>query len=121
MLRFIPIAVLFVCGCAVQQPLASINDVLINKPNDTGYTVVAVDGKAVDRKKPGTKQTTSPLVQVLPGTHEFTLQKKDDPQQELKLQATVASAKEYRLSQAADGSLTLIESGRSGIDYVKRQ
>lgn len=123
MRRIVPWVALVSCvaGCALQIPPASINDVLISKSADAGYTVVAVDGKAVNRQAPGTKQTTSPLVQVAPGTHEFTLQNKENPQQELRLQATVEGAKEYRLTRQADGSVALIESGRSGIDYVKKQ
>lgn len=110
----ITFAILLVaCGCSspsayVDSSHATINDVAVPAPKDSGYQVVAVDGKLVQRKE-SSVVTVVPYAIVQPGKHTLSLA----PQSGNDLEALTVSAefeagKQYRL-KLEDGVVTVIE------------
>lgn len=112
MLGLMPGVVLaFGGGCAMQQPLALVNDISVQSAFDSGYLVTAVDGKPVKRSS-NKDRTAAPMVQVPPGKHTFTLQRKSNPAEETTFTAEVEPAKEYRVDIGPDGNCTLVDTRR---------
>jgi hypothetical protein len=105
------------CGCAVERPHAVINDMTVRPEFETGYRVVAVDGKPVERahgKVPSSISSFAPLAWVQPGTHSLTLQmdndfkaKNSDQPQEVTISAKLEADNKYRIARK-DGTVTLV-------------
>ena len=110
-------ALLVSCGCAVERPHAVINDMTVRPEFETGYRVVAVDGKPVERahgKVPSSISSIAPLAWVEPGTHKLTLQmdndlkaKNSDQPQELTISAKLEAEKKYRIAKK-NGTVALV-------------
>jgi hypothetical protein len=107
-------ALLIVSGCAAERPRGVINDLSVRPEFDSGYALVAVDGKAVDRPGHGEATTAPPLAWVDAGEHKLTLQPKlqdsKDPtlQKEVTITAKIEPYKKYRFDKQAD-RVTLVE------------
>jgi hypothetical protein len=111
-LGIMPLVVLtFVGGCAMQPPLALVNDISVQSAFDSGYLVTAVDGKPVKRTS-SKDRTAAPMVQVPPGQHTFTLQRKNNSAGETTFRAEVQPGKEYRIDVGPDGGCTLVDTRR---------
>ena len=105
------------CGCAVERPHAVINDMTVRPEFETGYRVVAVDGKPVERahgKVPSSISSIAPLAWVQPGKHSLTLQMDNDLKekhaelpQEVTISAKLEADKRYRIAMK-DGTAALV-------------
>ena len=108
------VALLAVCGCAMERPKGIINDLSVRQEFDSGYALVAVDGKPVDRPGHGEATTAPPFAWVEAGEHKLTLQPKlpdsKDPtlQKEVTISAKIEPYKKYRFDKQ-NGSVTLVE------------
>jgi hypothetical protein len=112
------VALFFVVGgCAVERPHAIINDITVRPEFETGYRLVAVDGKPVERahgKGMSSISSFVPYAWVQPGTHSLTLQmdndfkaKNSELPQEVTISAKLEAEKKYRIAMK-DGTATLI-------------
>jgi len=111
------VPIFVICGCAVERPHAIINDMTVRPEFETGYRVVAVDGKAVERahgKVPSSISSFAPLAWVPPGKHSLTLQMDSDLKaknaelpQEVTISAKLEADKKYRIAMK-DGTATLV-------------
>jgi hypothetical protein len=106
-------AALSVCGCAAERPRAIINDLTVREEFDSGYALVAVDGKPVQRTG-GEISTSPPHAWVDAGEHSLTLRPKHsdtkDPtlQSEVTISAKVEPYKRYRIAKQND-KVSLVE------------
>jgi hypothetical protein len=107
-------ALLVVSGCATERPRGIINDLSVRQEFDSGYALVAVDGKPVDRPGHVEATTAPPFAWVDAGEHKLTLQPKlqdsKDPtlQKELTITAKIEPNKKYRFDKQND-RVTLVE------------
>ena len=107
------ITAITLCGCAspaprVDRPHATVNDVAVRAPLDSGYQVVAVDGKPVKRAR-SSIHTVVPFALIEPGSHTLSV----EPRSGGTLKATTVSAsfeagKRYRLKLEND-EVTVVE------------
>jgi len=105
------------CGCAVERPHAIVNDMTVRPEFETGYRVVAVDGKPVERahgKVPSSITSFAPLAWISPGSHSLTLQmdndfkaKNSELPPEVTISAKLEADKKYRIAKK-DGSVALV-------------
>jgi hypothetical protein len=113
-LLFALAALLVVSGCTMERPRGIINDLSVRPEFDSGYALVAVDGKPVDRPGHGEATTAPPLASVDAGEHKLTLQPKlrdsKDPtlQKEVTITAKIEPNKKYRFDKQND-RVTLVE------------
>jgi hypothetical protein len=106
-------AALAICGCTMERPRAIVNDLSVREEFDSGYALVAVDGKPVERAGEGVS-TTPPFAWVDSGEHALTLKPKHsdskDPtlQSEVTITAKVEPYKKYRIAKQND-RISLVE------------
>jgi hypothetical protein len=100
-----------VCGCSSlrhETPHATINDVAVRQEINTGYQLVAVDGKPVERCRSHI-QTMVPYAIVAPGHHTLTLEPESGSDNKKTLiQVNVEEGKRYRFSRRENG-VALVE------------
>ncbi len=107
-----------ICGCAIERPHAVVNDVSVRQEFDSGYTLVAVDGKPVERahgKGMNSLVDYVPFAWVEPGTHSLTLKRSVNSNSkippvkaEVTITATLEANKRYRFD-AKEGTVTLVD------------
>jgi hypothetical protein len=93
-----------VSGCAWtnsldMKPHATINDVDVKPRDDSGYELVAIDDKPVERKQSRLKKTP-PYALVEPGVHKLTLSPKSTANPQPKpttISAVIEAGGKYRI------------------------
>jgi hypothetical protein len=101
------------CGCiSAPGPFgdrhAIVNDVSVKAPLDSGYRVVAVDGKPAERARSAVV-TVVPFVLVQAGEHKLSLEPKNgESLAATDVTATFDSGKRYRI-QRENGVVSVIE------------
>ena len=98
----------------VHGPHATIDDVAVPATLDSGYKVVAVDGKPVERAR-SSIDTVVPVAIIQPGTHTLSI----EPHFGATLEATTVSAafeagKRYRLKFEDEGVTVVEDADRTG-------
>jgi hypothetical protein len=116
-------------GCALERPHAIVNDVSVRQEIDSGYKLVAVDGKKVRRARgSGINSLVDyvPVAWVEPGTHSLTLRRStisntDDSasKNEVTITATLEANKSYRVA-VKDGTVSLTDDNERTPLPVKR-
>ena len=103
------------CACASCEsstpaaPHAVINDVAVKHTVDSGYHLVAVDGKPVERVQSDGLITYVPLAIVEPGTHTLSLEPRDGSTPEVTtVTTTLEAGKRYRFKRE-NNSVTVVE------------
>jgi len=99
------------CGCSVSQtpgPHATINDVAAKPQLDSGYRLIAVDGRPVERAR-SALATVVPFALVEPGRRALTLEAKRDPALEhVTISAELEEGKRYRFA-VEGGNIVVVE------------
>ena len=105
------VLVLALCGCSAlrnQRPHATINDLTVSAELDSGYRLIAVDGKPVEREE-GIVNTVVPFAIVAPGNHTLTLEPQSASNNpKTKISVNVDAGKRYRFA-VEKGNVVVVE------------
>lgn len=102
-----------ICGCIssarrLDARYAIVDDVTGKAPSESGYCVVAVDGKPVQRARSGV-DTVIPMALIDPGEHELSLNTRNagSPAETI-VSATFEAGKRYRIKNE-NGEVSVVE------------
>ncbi|MDZ4819207.1 MAG: hypothetical protein SGJ20_09570 [Planctomycetota bacterium] len=105
------LAVTMVAGCSASRPSSANRAVLHDcsppRDFDTGYSVIAVDGRPVERASHPI-HTVVPQALIPAGTHTLALDADDDPTKVATVTAHFEAGKSYQL-EMTDGQLGIAE------------
>jgi len=99
------------CGCSTMRheiPHATINDVAVRSELNSGYRLVAVDGRPVERQK-SKVNTVVPYAIITPGNHTLTLEPElgsNNPK--TTISANIEEGKHYRFA-VKEGNVVVVE------------
>lgn len=108
----IGLVALCMCSCTALRPrstYAIVNDITGAETIDSGYLVLAVDGKPVKRTE-GIITTVIPMAIVEPGTHTLKIEPGKDAAQVTTVSASFEAGKLYRIvPDRNNNSVTVVE------------